>query len=276
VGTFDALTFLSLQCSYQMSFPFHHAFLSFQILSTQVEATTLNERWYGLKSQDKFLQDNISSNDVLIVSIGGNDVAMAPTPCTILSLAGLLCLPVKCIEHGVTCCAVPVNDYCFGCGPSLCSCAGACPPCLGYFRHLFGTRVQKYIEQITSKTKPAKILVCMIYYLDENKTESWAGKPLEAMGYDSNPFKLQTFIRKAFVEATSRIKIQGSEVIPVPLFHVLDGKTSSDYVARVEPSAKGGMKMAEYLLDVINNPETAKIQSAIAPTLSLIHNEARG
>jgi hypothetical protein len=36
------------------------------------------------------------------------------------------------------------------------------------------------------------------------------------------------------------------------------------------------MKMAEYLLDVINNPETAKIQSAIAPTLSLIHNEARG
>jgi hypothetical protein len=42
----------------------------------------------------------------------------------------------------------------------------------------------------------------MIYYLDENKTESWAGKPLEAMGYDSNPSKLQTFIRKAFVEAT--------------------------------------------------------------------------
>lgn len=140
MGTFGALIFLSLQCSYQMSFPFHHAFLSFQILSTQVEATTLNERWYGLKSQDKFLQDNISSNDVLIVSIGGNDVAMAPTPCTILSLAGLLCLPVKCIEHGVTCCTVPVNDYCFGCGPSLCSCAGACPPCLGYFRHLFGTR----------------------------------------------------------------------------------------------------------------------------------------
>ena len=57
-------------------------------------------------------------------------------------------------------------------------------------------RVQKYIEQITSKTKPAKILVCMIYYLDENKTESWAGTLLEAMGYDSDPSKLQMFIRR--------------------------------------------------------------------------------
>lgn len=105
-----------------------------------VEATTVNERSYGLRPQDKFLRDNISSNDILIVSIGGNDVAMMPTPCTIAAMAGLLCLPVNFIEHGVTCCAVPCNDHCCGCGPSLCSCAGSCPPCLGYFRHLFGTR----------------------------------------------------------------------------------------------------------------------------------------
>lgn len=105
-----------------------------------MEATTVNERAYGLRPQDKFLRDNISSNDVLIVSIGGNDVAMKPTPCTIAAMAGLLCLPVNFIEHGVTCCTVPCNDYCYGCGPSLCSCAGSCPPCLGYFRHLFGTR----------------------------------------------------------------------------------------------------------------------------------------
>ena len=43
-------------------------------------------------------------------------------------------------------------------------------------------------------------------------------------------------------------------MIPVPLFHVLDGKNTEDYVARVEPSALGGKKMAEYLLDVIDNP----------------------
>ena len=39
-----------------------------------VEATTLNERWYNLRPQDKFLRDNIKEEDVLIVSIGGNDI----------------------------------------------------------------------------------------------------------------------------------------------------------------------------------------------------------
>jgi hypothetical protein len=47
----------------------------------------------------------------------------------------------------------------------------------------------------------------MIYYLDENKTDSWAGNALEAMGYNSNPAKLQTFIRKTFVEATRLVLI---------------------------------------------------------------------
>lgn len=70
----------------------------------------------------------------------------------------------------------------------------------------------------------------------------------------------------------SRIKVQGSEVIPVPLFNVLDGKCSDDYVARVEPSASGGKKMAEYLLDVIDNPVAANLKIASAPTSSLITN----
>jgi len=49
----------------------------------------------------------------------------------------------------------------------------------------------------------------------------------------------------------SKIQIPGCEVIPIPLFHVLNGKDSEDYVARVEPSQVGGRKMAEYLLDVL-------------------------
>jgi len=51
----------------------------------------------------------------------------------------------------------------------------------------------------------------------------------------------------------SRIRIDGSQVIPVPLFEPLDGKNRRDYVARVEPSAKGGKKMAEFLLDLVDN-----------------------
>jgi hypothetical protein len=110
------------------------------VLYTTVEATTLNERCLKLRPQDRFLRDNISSNDVLIVSIGGNDIALLPTPCTIASVAGLLCLPMSCLESGRSFGSVPVNDCCCGCGASLASCTCSCPPCLGYFRHLFGTR----------------------------------------------------------------------------------------------------------------------------------------
>ena len=70
-------------------------------------------------------------------------------------------------------------------------------------------RVQKYIEKLTSKTKPRKILVCMIYYPDENaSTPSWAGPALGALGYNTDPSKLQLMIRRAFVEATSYVTKQ--------------------------------------------------------------------
>lgn len=83
--------------------------IKYAAINTAVEATTLNERTYSLRSQDKFIRDNISSNDVLIVSVGGNDIALCPTPCTIASLAGLLCLPTRCLEGGRSFGSVPVS-----------------------------------------------------------------------------------------------------------------------------------------------------------------------
>jgi hypothetical protein len=64
-------------------------------------------------------------------------------------------------------------------------------------------RTEKYIERLTSKTRPKKILVCMIYYLDENPTPSWAGVALGALGYTSNPHRIQRLIQKIFMAATS-------------------------------------------------------------------------
>lgn len=104
----------------------------------------------------------------------------------------------------------------------------------------------------------------MIYYPDEAGTPSWAGLALGALGYNSNPARLQQLIRKAFDFATSNIRIPGSEVIPVPLFNVLDGKRSEDYIARVEPSPEGGRKMAEFILDLID-------QSASTPSMETGH-----
>eukprot|EP00934_Nitzschia_sp_Nitz4_P000032 Nitzschia sp. Nitz4//scaffold19_size178191//131487//132628//NITZ4_002000-RA/size178191-augustus-gene-0.73-mRNA-1//1//CDS//3329540750//32//frame0 len=221
-------------------------------INTAVEASTLNSRTFRLLPQDKFLRDNISSEDILIVSVGGNDVAMAPLPCTILSVLSLVMMPTRCLENAYVCTTAPCDDYCCGCGPSTLSCACSCPPCLGYMIHLFGTRTQRYVERLTAKTKPKKILVCMIYYPDEAVTQSWAGPALAALGYNATPQRLQTMIQRAFVEATSKIRIQGTEVIPVFLPNALDGKDSRDYVARVEPSSHGGRKMAEYLLDAMD------------------------
>ena len=70
-----------------------------------------------------------------------------------------------------------------------------------FFAH-FLFRTQKYIEALTSKTKPKKILVCMIYYPDENNVPSWANAVLGALGYNTNPAKIQLLIRKFFEEAT--------------------------------------------------------------------------
>jgi hypothetical protein len=70
----------------------------------------------------------------------------------------------------------------------------------------------------------------------------------------------------------SKIRITGSQVIPIPLFNVLDGKRSEDYIARVEPSAVGGRKIAEFLLDVIEAPSDAlpSENQVIAPMTGLI------
>ena len=41
-----------------------------------------------------------------------------------------------------------------------------------------------------------------------------------------------------------KIRVPGVEVIPVPLFEVLDSGDPRDYEQRVEPSAGAGAKMA--------------------------------
>ena len=101
----------------------------------------------------------------------------------------------------------------------------------------------------------------MIYYPDENPDGSWADATLSALGYNSNPAKLQLVIRKIFALATQEIKVRGSEVVAVPLFVSLDGKNSDDYVQRVEPSASGGEKMARLILDAVEDGGRAKMDA---------------
>uniref|UniRef100_A0A0G4FG23 Uncharacterized protein n=1 Tax=Chromera velia CCMP2878 TaxID=1169474 RepID=A0A0G4FG23_9ALVE len=237
-------------------------------LNTAVEATTLGSReCCGLKDHDVFISENITQEDFLVVSVGGNDVALAPSVSTICNMLSLVCCTSRsCVEKQ--------GCYCGGgwtCPGCTCCCwkAGSCgcgwPPGLGHFVLMFRWRIQAYIERIVGRLprKPKKVLVCMIYFPDEEAGGSWADATLSALGYNTNPRKLQTIIRKVFELATSQIRLKGTEVVPVPLFHVLDGSDSRDYDNRVEPSAEGGAKMAEAILQAVlalpqnENPVTA-------------------
>jgi len=197
-------------------------------INTAVEATTVGQRRTSLLAHDEVIRDNIGENDILIVSVGGNDIAF-PTIRTAWNMFKLIhCNSLKALEQN------PISAWGF---PHL--------------RNLFGSEIKQYVEQIILKQKPKLVIVCMIYYPDENDTPSWASTALKALNYNNNPAKLQAAIRGIYDHVTTKIEIEGTTVVGFPIFEFLDGKTSSDYVARVEPSSQGALKMARGLMDVI-------------------------
>ncbi len=85
---------------------------------------------------------------------------------------------------------------------------------------------------------------------------------LSKLGYNKNPSHLQALIRKIFHFATEKISIPGTEVIPCPLYSRLHGRNTEDYCARVEPSASGGKKMAELILEALGDGGAQKMRNA--------------
>lgn len=201
-------------------------------LNLAVEASTLRERDNNLLDHDKFIRDNIRAEDILIVSVGSNDIAMSPTfstICHILQLAWLT--PRNALEKGTSW-------------------------CLGHFVRMFKSQVESYVSRLVEKQKPRAVIICMIYYPLEahaSKQNSWADISLKLMGYNQYPEQLQTGIRTMYELATKHIQISGVNVIPCALYETLDGKSEADYVERVEPSAEGGRKMAAQFNEIISS-----------------------
>ena len=192
-------------------------------LNLAVEESMLRERDNVLLEHDEFIRDNIRAQDILIVSIGANDIALRPTFATVRHMLKLAWFtPRRLLEQKS------------GSG-------------LGYLTSLFKDQIEAYVSQLVEKQKPRAVVVCMIYYPLEaaaSKQKSWADLPLKALGYNSYPGQLQAVIRAMYDLATKSVKLDGTEVVPCPLFEVMDGKCEEDYVARVEPSSDGGRKMA--------------------------------
>mmetsp|Transcript_20633 Transcript_20633/g.39821 ORF Transcript_20633/g.39821 Transcript_20633/m.39821 type:complete len:338 (-) Transcript_20633:164-1177(-) len=215
-------------------------------INCSIEESALGERDGGvLLPQDKFILDNIAEDDILVISVGGNDIALKPTCCTIWNMAILIFCSCTCCIESACGCTMP----CCGCGF----------PCgLGHFLHMFKVKVEDFVKRLTAKKKPKKVIVCMIYFLDEKPGESWVEQTLALLGYNNNPRKLQTLIRKVYALATKKIHVEGVEVEAYPLFKVLDGKNTDDYDNRCEPSVQGGAKMGSAFFRTIFGEEQKK------------------
>jgi lysophospholipase L1-like esterase len=191
-------------------------------INAAIEESTVRDRDTQLLEQDRFICEHLAPQDVLVVSMAGNDVALRPTLSTILSMLLLTHAAPK----------------------TLIRCGWA--PGQGYFEHLFGERVRRVAERVVSKTKPALIVICMLYYLDERPGGSWADPVLSKLGYDRDPAKLQLILSTMCERLTRHgLHIEGNRVAICPLFEALDGSDPADYCERVEPSVQGGRKMAE-------------------------------
>lgn len=191
-------------------------------INAAIEESTLAERDKQLLPHDAFLRDNVEKNDDVIVSVGCNDIAYRPTWLTIAAVASLIFTPKWMLKRG----------HGFG---------------FGYLKRIFKAKTERFVQGLIGKTKPRRVLICMIYYPDENAAiRSWANKTLERCLYDIDPEKMQIIIKHIYETATQQIQIPNVKVVPVPLFEVLDGKCTSDYTERVEPSESGGFKMAKH------------------------------
>jgi hypothetical protein len=198
-------------------------------INTAIEETMLRERNDALLPQDAFIRDNIRSNDILIVSIGANDIALRPNLSTMRHMFQLAWLTRR-------------SSITSGTASSL-----------SYFSQLFHAATESYVARLTSVTKPLAVIVCMIYFPLEREFEqaSWADAQLKVLGYESDPGQLQEAIRKMFEMGTCKVRVEGTNVVPAALYEVMDGKRKEDYTARVEPSVNGGRKMAERFGKVI-------------------------
>ena len=127
-------------------------------VNAAVEESRLADRAGGrLLPQDEVLRDSLADGDVLVVSVGGNDIALSSSLATKAALVALLGLPL----------------------PSCCS--ALCPPRLGgasdaaledgsalglaHLTRLFGEQTRDYVRALLAgpqRARPALVVICMI------------------------------------------------------------------------------------------------------------------
>lgn len=91
---------------------------NFFALNCAVEESSVGSRsCMRLLEQDRIINDSVTSDDIVVVSVGGNDIVLKPNPCTILSTLSLICCTTTdCLRNCTSGCSLPCDDCCCGCG----------------------------------------------------------------------------------------------------------------------------------------------------------------
>lgn len=201
-------------------------------IMSAVEESTVASRNRGrsLLPQDAFIARRLRSRDSLVISMGGNDMALKPSEATVRALHSLARSPRADIEDGTA-------------------------PGFSHVFDIFHARVGDILRRVTRTTAPRLVVVCGLYFLDEsNVGSSWADPILRQLGYDRDPSTVQAILRSVYKhmeEAGFLLPSEETTVKLFPMFEALDGKSSEDYLQRVEPSIEGGRKIASGLLELI-------------------------
>lgn len=204
-------------------------------VNAAVEASTLRARATHLLPQDAVVRECVRSGDALVVSVGGNDVLLHPSLGGALNLGAALLLP---------------NTH------------------LGtpYFVRLFHDGVEDWVVRMLGgdgRPRLSTIVVCLPYFPDASRAStSWAWLGLNLLKYDEDPARLQAVMRKIAAATAAhgfpRLRALADRVLVVPMFHVLDGRSSEHYVSRVEPSVDGGRALAQHFLAHLGSSPTKK------------------
>ncbi len=116
-------------------------------------------------------------------------------------------------------------------------------------RSVFLDQTQSYIERLCAVMKPQLVAPCMIYFPSVDG-HGWSDALLAHLRYGpgGDPAQLQEMIRMGYRNFTCHIKLEGTRVVPIPLFEFLDPNDVHDYENRVEPSVVGSAKIARELM----------------------------
>ena len=166
-------------------------------------------------AHDGFVLSHLKSGVFVIISIGGNDLILKPSPSTLVSMGiGTYLIPNWCLNSALAWFPNPLYD-------------------------LFVTRTQEYVDLFF---KASRIVVCTPYFPCLSGG-GWASRILNQIDMD----KAQTTIR--YVHNQYHKSLKGI-FYALPLYDVLDYKCEDDYKYRVEPSVQGGFKMGREIATI--------------------------